>query len=308
MFNTEMMRARTIFQNIARMSQGQLKDYCAKQLKYTHEVIVNEDGFLYAPGKFPVLLVAHLDTVHAFLPSKFKYDKARGALSSPDGIGADDRCGVYMIFEIIKKYNCSVLFCEDEEIGGIGATKFIASGHGTTNNFKYIIELDRKGDKDAVFYDCDNKDFTDFICKDFYKEAFGTFSDISFLAPYLEIAAVNLSCGYYNAHTKAEYVIIPEMLESIKQVCKILERTDKAYEYIEYVYPKTLSRNISRTYDYYDDYYEEKFWLLEYVDENGTTQWDYTTGKTEDYALLRFMMRNQYIPYANIISIEPEDC
>ena len=69
---------------------------------------------------------------------------------SPQGIGGDDRAGVYMILEIIKQANCHVLFCEDEEIGDIGAKKFVKSNMPLP--VYYIIELDRQRHNDAVYY------------------------------------------------------------------------------------------------------------------------------------------------------------
>ena len=99
------------FKNICKYGQKNLKKYVIKELQSMYEDVHFEKGFVYAQGSFPVLLVAHLDTVHDKTPSKIITNK--GKISSPDGIGGDDRCGVYMILEIINKYNCSVLFCED---------------------------------------------------------------------------------------------------------------------------------------------------------------------------------------------------
>lgn len=225
---------RNKFEKICKMPQAHLKKYLAKELEATHQEIILDDGFVYAKGNIPVLLVAHMDTVHKHLPKTFVYSKNKNMVSDPNGIGGDDRCGIYMILEVIKRYNCSVLFCEDEEVGGVGAEKFIANKIATMLDFNYMIEFDRKGKNDAVFYDCDNKKFTDFICKDYYKENFGSFSDISVLAPFFGVAAVNLSCGYYNAHTKNEYVVFSEMERSIEEACKILERTteEDVFEYI----------------------------------------------------------------------------
>ena len=49
------------------------------------------------------------------------------------------------------------------------------------------------------------------------------------------MAGVNFSCGYYNAHTTDEYVIMSEMRENISKVKKLLARTnvDEEFEYIE---------------------------------------------------------------------------
>lgn len=222
------------FEKICKMPQAHLKKYLAKELKKTHKEIKVDDGFVYAQGTFPVLLVAHMDTVHNQLPDKIVYMENNNIISSPNGIGGDDRCGVYMILEVVKRFNCSVLFCEDEEIGCIGASKFTENKFAGNLNFNYMIEFDRKGDKDAVFYDCDNPEFTKFICKDFYVKDWGSCSDISELAPFFGVAAVNLSCGYYGAHTTKEFVVFSHMERSIEEACKILERTteEDVFEYI----------------------------------------------------------------------------
>lgn len=73
--------------------------------------------------------------------------------------------------------------------------------------FCYIM-IDRKIENDAVFYDCDNEEFKRFVLRSNqgWKEAKGTCSDICYIASAANRAAVNLSVGYYNAHTKEEYV------------------------------------------------------------------------------------------------------
>lgn len=224
------------FEMICRASQDILKGYLNHKLKKEYEEVICNDGYLFAKGDIPILLIAHMDTVHEALPKRFVYENKGDKISAPQGIGGDDRCGIYMITEIIKKHKCSVLFCEDEEKGGIGASKFVKESFAKDLEFNYMIELDRRGDKDAVFYDCDNEKFEDFITEDGdWKTAWGSFSDISILAPKIGCAAVNLSCGYYNAHTDKEYVILSEMEANIEKVCKLIERTteEDKFEYIE---------------------------------------------------------------------------
>lgn len=58
---------------------------------------------------------------------------------SPQGIGGDDRCGVFMVLQIIRSVNCHVLFCEDEETGGNGARAFERSRIKVKVN--YIVEI-----------------------------------------------------------------------------------------------------------------------------------------------------------------------
>jgi hypothetical protein len=304
-----------IFEKICRMSQSEVKDYVKKELEKTHEFVFVDDGFVYAQGTFPVLLVAHMDTVHKEMVQDIIYDGNLKAYSSPQGIGGDDRCGIYMALEVVKKFNCSVVFCEDEETGMVGARKFTRSPISSGLTFNYIIEFDRQGENDAVFYECNNGEFEDFITKEFYRYAYGSFSDISTIAPYLKCAAVNLSCGYYRAHTTSEYVIIPQMEASIEAACKILERTtDKdVYEYIEYQY-SGYAYGYSYSYDDTDYCYRKHSsnqqaqstfysYCIEYVDEDGETQWDVQEATSIAEAIGLFCMDNSNIPYESIIDI-----
>ena len=137
----------------------------------------------------------------------------------------------------------------------MGASKFVKSG--ISPDVKFIIEFDRRGADDAVFYDCDNPEFTDFICSFGFKESWGTFSDISTLAPALGVAAVNLSSGYYNAHTSNEYVVWSELESNIKKVDKLLRSELKKYEYIETEH---------KEYCGYGEYggYEDRWWERAY--------------------------------------------
>lgn len=301
------------FTTICKKSQKDLKKLLEIELRKSYERVISDDGYLYADGKFPVLLVAHMDTVHKKLPEHIIYTEKGNKVSSPTGIGGDDRCGIYMILEVIKRYNCSVLFCEDEEIGGIGADKFVSSALARGLNFNYIIEFDRKGKNDAVFYNCDNEDFEEFITKDFYKTAYGSFSDISVIAPALKCAAVNLSCGYYNAHTEKEYVLISEMRKSIDEACKILERTKESdvFEYVEkeYSYYRGGGWYNDDYYNYYNSSssYLKKYFIIEYYDRNGTSHWDDLFAKSEEEAIGKFCMEHTDICFDDISQIYYEN-
>lgn len=65
--------------------------------KYRGEAIVSLDNYVLVPGKAPIMLLAHMDTVHEN-PVKHICKTANGdILMSPLGIGGDDRCGVYAL-------------------------------------------------------------------------------------------------------------------------------------------------------------------------------------------------------------------
>lgn len=231
------------FTKFVKMDQASLKAKLYKVLKSYYKEVVCEDGFLYARGSvdYPILLTAHMDTVHEETVKKVEMFKNEGKtiISSPQGIGGDDRCGIWMIYKILTttKYRPSILFCEDEEIGGVGSSKFADTQYVLDlAELKYLVELDRANDNDAVYYNCGNEDFMIYIEKTIgYKEAYGSFSDIGHLSPACGVASVNLSCGYYKQHTLKEYVVFEEMENTLEKVKVLLEdsRYCEPYDYQE---------------------------------------------------------------------------
>lgn len=249
-----------VFEEICKMTQAEVKEYMEKYFSDNNYDVANEDGYLYAEPKYdrvPVLLVAHMDTVHQ--KQCVEIINENGKLSSPQGIGGDDRCGIYMIMNVVKELRCPVLLTEDEERGGIGARKFTQSEYINDLDVNYMIEFDRKGCCDAVYYSCDNKDFKDFVKETTgMKEAMGTYSDISTLMPAAKIAAVNFSCGYYNAHTVSEYVVFDEMEDVISAAKNMIkEPCEKPFEYVAKVwnhYGYKSKADNGRQMSLFDDY------------------------------------------------------
>lgn len=328
----------TGFTSLCMFKQEHLKYFLEAKLKYAgYENIIWGDGYLYAKGDIPILLTAHMDTVHKDIVRDFYeyYDeeKKQHIISSPQGIGGDDRCGIYMILEIIKTHKCSVLFCEDEEIGCVGSHAFSETEHiKELSELKYLIELDRMNGNDAVFYDCMNPEFTDFIIDNTgYEESWGSCSDISVLSPACGVASVNLSCGYYNAHSTSEYVIMEEMFNTIEVVKKLLDVECEQFEFIELednygygcyntwssynkgTYKKTIDVSNIKTSDVKKDlslakkkelaygYSEEISVLISIYDyENGDTLEYVYNGKSADEAFGRFFRENPTYSYNDV--------
>ena len=217
-----------------RLTQKKLKFVLYKYLEYIKMKPISGDGFLYAEGNIPVLLVAHMDTVFDEPPKRFNYIRSEDALFNPDGgLGGDDRCGVYAVAKLLEKYRPYVLFTEDEEIGCIGAYKAIRKL--PKPNVKYIIEFDRRGKDDCVFYECGNREFIKYVESFGFREKQGTCSDISVLGKSWNIASVNLSSGYYNEHTENEYIIFKELVATIKKAEIMLDKIKEA-PYFNYKY------------------------------------------------------------------------
>ena len=236
------MKRNNKLEDIIKKSQKELKKYLIPELTGLGYKPVAKDGFIYAEGSLPVMLVAHLDTVYEHPVVTINYsqdDNGDTIINSPEGIGGDDRAGVYMILEIVKQHKCYVLFCEDEEKENAlnredkGASKFVDSGIKPDAN--YLVELDRKKSNDAVFYDCKNPDFIKFVCGFGFEKKNGSFSDISVIAPALNLAAVNISAGFYDAHATEnpidEYIKLVDIERNIKRVGKMISTKTERFEY-----------------------------------------------------------------------------
>lgn len=217
-------------EDFLRPTQKQLFKRLVK--KFKGKTLISKGNFILVQGLAPVMLVAHLDTVHEEPVRDICTSADRNIIMSPQGIGGDDRCGVFALVKIyqLAKIKPWLLFCCDEEVGGLGAKKFCLAHQqlqlpSELDNLKFIIELDRKGKNDAVYYRCDNPDFEAYITNKGFKTAQGSFSDISLIAPELNIAAVNLSCGYYHAHTRHEYINRSHLDNTIQKVINIVSES-----------------------------------------------------------------------------------
>lgn len=234
---------------LLKLTQSELKEVLYNYLIQKNMNTFYEDGFLYAEGNIPVLVVAHMDTVFE-PPKNLRYNKNEDKIYNElDGLGGDDRCGIYAIIQLLKEYRPYVLFTEDEEIGCIGASKAIKKLDKP--NVKYIIEFDRRGKDDCVFYDCGNLKFIDYIESFGFKKNYGTYSDISILGSTWDIASVNLSSGYYNEHTEKEYIKFDELLETISRAKAMLKEIQKApyFDYQEIIFSPSSYPSFYFPYD-----------------------------------------------------------
>lgn len=229
-----------LFKTIAQLKQNSLLKLMAKTLTkyYPNNIIITSDYILCKGSEeHPVMLVAHLDTVFKQPPERIYYDSKQRTMWSPQGLGADDRAGVFAIAKILQHgYRPYICLTRDEELGGLGAIELTEDfPECPFEDLKYIIELDRQGTNDCVFYNCSNEEFTNYIEQFGFITDWGTFSDISDICPMWEIAGVNLSIGYKNEHTQVETLNTDVLYSTIKKVEKMLDeaKSVKQFEYID---------------------------------------------------------------------------
>ena len=216
-------------------------------LKTKYDTVVETPDYIYAEGDIPIAVMAHMDTVFARPALNIYYDRVKNVLWSSEGLGADDRAGVYAIIQIIRKgLRPHIILTTDEEKGAMGAAALSAIDC-PFKDLRFIIELDRRGANDCVFYDCDNQKFTSYI-EDFgFVEAIGSFSDISIICPAWGVAGVNLSIGYEDEHSFTETLWVGHMFNTIDKVVSILSQPANKIPFFKYIASK---KNGSRWFRY----------------------------------------------------------
>lgn len=254
-----------LFCSLAKVGQNSLRRTLRSFLYSKYEKVHVTEDYLYAEGDIPVAICAHMDTVFKAPPKDIYYDREQNVIWSPTGLGADDRAGIFSIIKILNDgFKPTVLFLSDEERGALGAEQLVKDFIVPNNEINFVIELDRRGTNDCVFYDCCNEDFVNFIERFGFTESFGTFSDISEICPGWGVAGVNLSIGYEDEHTTSEILRVNPMLDTIRKVEKILRQ--KELPFFKYVhnpsafysslYSYNLDDDLTGWYNHYgSDYY-----------------------------------------------------
>lgn len=249
----------SLFESILSSTQEGIKDSMKVLLEeyYGTDNLIATDEYIVAMGTVPIAIVAHMDTVHREPVKELFYDKEKNVMWSPEGIGADDRAGIYSMIEILRRgYTPTLILTTDEEVGGRGAAKLIADLSSPPCQLNYIVELDRRGFDDCVFYDCDNEEFEDYI-EDFgFKTNWGSFSDISYICPAWRIAGVNLSIGYEDEHTYSERLYVDAMFNTISKVCNMFDALDYDKDKFIYIKSETYFRGYGYDYSGCDNLFE----------------------------------------------------
>lgn len=228
-----------IFTTLVQMSQAAVMSTMETYLRNKYERVVKADGYLYAIGDLPITLMAHADTVFPTTNKEIFYDREKNVIwGGAEGLGADDRAGIFAIIRIIEESQKGlphIIITEDEEKGCVGASKLVKNVSKPFAEMRYIIELDRRGKDDCVFYDCNNEEFSNYISSFGFTKEFGSFSDISEVCPVWGIAGVNLSVGYESEHSYSERLYVNHLLETISKVLIMLKDVVNLKDSFEYI-------------------------------------------------------------------------
>lgn len=213
------------------------------------EVQMDRLGNLYitkgkAENGYPTL-VCHFDQVQTLHSDDFEVREEEGKLygwsesnQRREGLGADDKNGIYVCLRCLMECQClKVFMAVGEEKGCIGSNRADMSFFADS---LYVLEPDCKGGTEphAVLrgIPCASTDFIEALRLEAngYTLTEGKASDILALTLNdVGVSCINLPVGYHNPHKEDEYTVIEELehcLSFVKQtVVNLHERFPHHY-------------------------------------------------------------------------------
>ena len=238
------------------------------------KIVCDKPGNLYVTkGKsetYPCI-VAHMDQVQERHSKDFIAYEAEDIIigfspkrKEQQGLGADDKVGLWIGLMCLQKFDCLKLaFFVEEEVGCRGSDK---ADMDFFNDCRFVIEPDRREHEDLITQIgwtslCSDDFLKDIGYKKFdYKETNGMMTDIETLKDNgLAISCINLSCGYYKPHTDQEFVYKPAVSNCLDFVEHIIKTCKKVYPHVD-----DTARYERQNYygDIYDDFYGEIYDML----------------------------------------------
>ena len=181
-------------------------------------------------------VVSHIDTVHDF-DENFKSVQAGDYIIGVSkgeqcGLGADPKCGVYILLELlIRTDDIKCVLFLDEEIGMCGSRK---ANMKFFRDCSFVMQFDRRSYSNDVIEHTNgiqtlNEEFKTLIYPimlDFnYDFNYGTATDIGQLKNNdLKINAMNISNGSVDEHMDNEKCSIPHLLNALNFGIDIIQR------------------------------------------------------------------------------------
>lgn len=225
------------------------------------------------------VLVAHLDTINTHRNANETTYSARLSTEAPQGapelgdiifyndiimlhpmanpklacLGADDRCGVKAILDILDMgFRPHILFTTDEEVGCQGSKRAVEEKLlEEFSEASMLIQVDRGVHEgywnEMVFYNYDHESIPNIYeeLSKYYKLATGSYTDVATLGPYLNKPIVNLSASYMNEHKRTEFISMASYeknLEGLYQFLVWLESQDtSSWKYTAKPIPKVTT-------------------------------------------------------------------
>ena len=228
-------------------------------------------------GEFYPMFISHTDTVHELVdlidvkeeyllrPYTFGKDfgseqvlclKAYDKDGKPTGIGGDDKCGVFACLTLLKELPyLKASFFVSEETGCHGSKK---ADESFFENVGYGIQFDAPEnwmitekcfgqvlfDRNTEFFEKIDKILTEGMVNEDMQYMVHPYTDVYALRNKFDFSCINFSIGYYDYHTKNEYVVIEDVFNGIEMGRKMISELGYKLHYKESVKYDPMQRYI----------------------------------------------------------------
>ena len=225
-----------------------LKDWIRRNVPDAHYQVDNIGNLYVVKGEsdtYPCI-VAHMDQVQKEHSHDFQVVETKDILFGfslknveLQGLGADDKNGIWIALKCLKKYDTmKCAFFVGEEIGCIGSSKCDMSFFA---DCRYVLQCDRRGGNDII---PNVGGWTELCSKEFlaaigyeafgFKTTTGMMTDVEALKNRgLAVSALNISVGYYRPHNSDEYTVKSELRNTLAFVEHIIETCLEVYHHEE---------------------------------------------------------------------------
>ena len=195
---------------------------------------------------FPCV-ISHTDTVHhldSINIEEMMLKNSQGELKPslkafndeglPTGIGGDDKCGVFACLTLLKELPyLKAAFFVAEETGCHGSN---AADKNFFENVGYGIQFDAPEnwmitekcfgqllfDRGTEFFEKIDKVLTEGMINEQMQYMVHPYTDVYALRTKFDFACINFSIGYYDYHTRDEYVVIEDVFNGIEMGRKMI--------------------------------------------------------------------------------------
>jgi putative aminopeptidase FrvX len=225
-----------------------------------------QESVLIPPDFYFPCVIAHTDTVHDIDTINIREEqlsntqgelklsyKAYNNLGNPTGIGGDDKCGVFACLTLLKELPyLKAAFFVSEETGCHGSKK---AKEEFFDNVGYGIQFDAPEnwmitekcfgqvlfDRDTEFFEKVDQVLNEGMNNEDMQYMVHPYTDVYALRTKFNFSCINFSIGYYNYHTKNEYVVVEDVFNGINMGRKMIESLGYKLHYKE-SQPKEFAR------------------------------------------------------------------
>lgn len=202
-------------------------------------------------------VISHTDTVHGLgsiniheeqLPNAQNETKlslkAYDDKGKPTGIGGDDKCGVFACLTLLEELPyLKAAFFVSEETGCHGSRK---ADKSFFHDVGYAIQFDAPEnwmitekcfgqvlfDRNTDFFKSCDEVLCEGMNSDYMRYMVHPYTDVYALRSQFDFSCINFSIGYYDYHTKDEYVVVEDVFNGIKMGKKMIEKLGNKLHYV----------------------------------------------------------------------------